>query len=55
VAAKSSKGLAFGSALSGYVAAMRAAAANAVARGFLLQADTDRLETQAAASDVLNP
>jgi hypothetical protein len=39
----------------GYVAAVHAAAANAVARGFLLQADADLLEAQAAASDVLNP
>jgi hypothetical protein len=39
----------------GYVAAVHAAAANAVARGFLLQADADVLEAQAAASDVLNP
>ncbi len=39
----------------GYVAAVHAAAANAVARGFLLQVDADALEAQAAASDVLNP
>ena len=39
----------------GYVAAVHAAAANAVGRGFLLQVDADALEAQAAASDVLNP
>ena len=39
----------------GYVAAVRAAAANAAAKGFLLPADADALEAQAAASDVLNP
>jgi len=37
----------------GYVDAVRAAAANAVARGFLLQDDADRLIGQAADSDVL--
>ena len=39
----------------GYVAAVNAAAVNAVAKGFLLQADADALEAQAAASDVLKP
>src|SRR5439155_4576239 len=39
----------------GYVAAVRAAAANAVAQGFLLQADADALIAQADASAVLNP
>lgn len=39
----------------GYVAAVRMAAANAVARGFLLPEDAAMLEAQAAASDVLNP
>jgi len=39
----------------GYVAAVTAAAANAVAQGFLLQADADALVSQAAASNVLNP
>jgi alpha/beta hydrolase family protein len=39
----------------GYVAAVRAAAANAVAQGFLLQADADALSAQAAQSNVLNP
>jgi hypothetical protein len=37
----------------GYVAAVRAAAAHAVARGFLLQADADALIAQAEASAVL--
>ena len=39
----------------GYVAAVTAAAANAVAQGFLLQADADALIAQADASHVLNP
>ena len=39
----------------GYVAAVRAAAANAVTQGFLLQSDADALIAQAAASNVLNP
>jgi len=39
----------------GYVAAVEAAAANAVAQGFLLQADADALVEQAIASNVLNP
>jgi hypothetical protein len=39
----------------GYVAAVRAAAANAVAQGFLLQADAEALIAQADASAVLNP
>ena len=39
----------------GYVAAVSAAAANAVAQGFLLQEDADVLIAQAAASAVLNP
>jgi len=39
----------------GYVAAVTAAAANAVAAGYLLQADADDLITAAAASNVLNP
>jgi hypothetical protein len=39
----------------GYVDAVRAAAANAVAQGFLLQADADALIAQAQASNVLNP
>ena len=37
----------------GYVAAVRAAAANAVAKGFLLQADADALIAQSDASNVL--
>ena len=39
----------------GYVEAVIAAAANAVAQGFLLQADADALIAAAAASNVLNP
>ncbi len=39
----------------GYVAAVRAAAANAVAQGFLLQEDADALIAAADASAVLNP
>jgi hypothetical protein len=39
----------------GYVAAVKAAAANALARGFLLQEDADSLIAQAEASNVLNP
>ena len=39
----------------GYVAAVKAAAANAVARGFLLQEDAAALIAQADASNVLNP
>jgi len=39
----------------GYVKAVEAAAAKAVATGFLLQADADALVKQADASDVLNP
>jgi hypothetical protein len=39
----------------GYVSAVRAAAAKAVAAGFLLQADADALIAQADASAVLNP
>lgn len=39
----------------GYVAAVTKAAGNAVAQGFLLQADADALIAQAAASNVLNP
>ena len=39
----------------GYVAAATAAATNAVAQGFLLQADADDLIAAAAASNVLNP
>jgi len=39
----------------GYVAAVRAAAANALAQGFLLQADADALVAQAEAGNVLNP
>jgi hypothetical protein len=39
----------------GYVAAVTKAAANAVAQGFLLQADADLLIAAAAASNVLNP
>ena len=39
----------------GYVKAVEAAAARAVAAGFLLQADADALVKQADASDVLNP
>lgn len=39
----------------GYVDAVRKAAANAVAQGFLLQADADALIAQAEASNVLNP
>jgi Alpha/beta hydrolase domain len=38
----------------GYVAAVKAAAANAVAKGFLLQADADALVAAAQASHVLN-
>ena len=34
---------------------MKAAAAKAVAQGFLLQPDADALIAQAAASNVLNP
>ena len=37
----------------GYVEAVKAAAAHAVAQGFLLQADADALVKQAAASEVL--
>ena len=37
----------------GYVRAVKAAAAKAMGRGFLLQADADKLVAQAAASDVL--
>jgi Alpha/beta hydrolase domain len=39
----------------GYVAAVKAAAANVLARGFLLQEDADSLIAQAEASNVLNP
>lgn len=39
----------------GYVKAVQAAAAKAVAAGFLLQADAELLIQQARASDVLNP
>jgi hypothetical protein len=39
----------------GYVEAVRKAAANAVAQGFLLQEDADALITQAAVSTVLSP
>ncbi len=39
----------------GYVSAVRAAAANALAKGFLLQADADALIAQAEASAVLRP
>ena len=39
----------------GYVEAVKAAAARAVAQGFLLQDDADALVKQAAASNVLNP
>ena len=39
----------------GYVAAVRKAAATAVASGFLLQADADAIIAAAAASTVLNP
>ena len=39
----------------GYVAAVKAAAAKAVRQGFLLQGDADALIAQAAASNVLNP
>jgi len=39
----------------GYVVAVKAAAAKAVASGFLLQVDADRLIAQATASDVLRP
>ena len=39
----------------GYVQAVKAAAANAVSRGFLLQADADALVAQAAAGNVLRP
>jgi hypothetical protein len=38
----------------GYVAAVKAAAARAVAAGFLLQADADALISQAAAGNVLS-
>jgi len=38
----------------GYVAAVKAAATKAVAAGFLLQADADKLIAEAAASNVLN-
>jgi len=37
----------------GYVAAVKAVAANAVAQGFLLQADADQLAVDADASQVL--
>jgi hypothetical protein len=37
----------------GYVEAVKAAAAKAVAQGFLLQPDADKLVSQAAASNVL--
>ena len=39
----------------GYVFAVKAAAANALARGFLLQEDADSLIAEAEASNVLNP
>ena len=39
----------------GYVEAVKTAAAKAVAEGFLLQADADKLIAQAAASNVLSP
>jgi len=39
----------------GYVAAVMAAAAKAVAAGYLLQADADALIAAAQASNVLNP
>ena len=39
----------------GYVSAVRKAAANAVAQGFLLQADADALIAQAEAGNVLKP
>jgi len=39
----------------GYVRAVTAAAANAVAQGFLLQVDADALIAQATISAVLNP
>jgi hypothetical protein len=39
----------------GYVSAVRAAAANAIGKGFLLQADADALVAAAQASDVLAP
>ena len=39
----------------GYVAAVKTAAAKAVAAGFLLQADADKLIAEAAASNVLVP
>jgi hypothetical protein len=39
----------------GYVAAVTAAADNALAQGYLLQADHDALIAAAAASNVLNP
>ena len=39
----------------GYVEAVKAAAAKAVADGFLLQADATRLVNDAAASNVLGP
>ena len=39
----------------GYVQAVRNAAANAVAQGFLLQGDADALSAAATASDVLRP
>src|SRR6185503_10376664 len=38
----------------GYVEAVKAAAAKAVAQGFLLQPDADKLVSQAAASNVLS-
>ena len=39
----------------GYVAAVKAAAANAAARGFLLEEDRAALIAEAEASNVLNP
>ena len=39
----------------GYIAAVRAAAAKAVAAGFLLQPDADKLIADAASSNVLSP
>jgi hypothetical protein len=39
----------------GYVEAVKTAAAKAVAEGFLLQADADRLIKQASDSNVLSP
>jgi hypothetical protein len=39
----------------GYVRAVRAAAANAVAQGFLLQGDAEAMIAQAEAGDVLKP